>query len=160
MNEYGASRIKRAYNAMQQGIRHYQAQVGVEIYWYAYNPDDNIATHDVYDEGGRSWKPGVRLPAMLPNVDYATEVDREAGLQQVREIQLLIQPEMWQRRGLPDPKSRDRVLDRLRFDGLLYEVSRFQLEGRIGRFYAIYVVNATELLGEESDWDPAMTERT
>ena len=129
------------------------------MFWYVYNPDDQIASDDVYDEGGRSWKSGVRLPVLPVSVEQAAEQDESGGLFQVRRINVKIIPDMWQRRGLPDPTSRDRGLDRIKFERVTYEVRKFQLAGRIGRFYSIYLVTGIEVLPEEVDWDPAMTDQ-
>lgn len=159
----------------------YYRQIGEEIVWFQFDPEGS-RWDDLFDEGGRTYKPGVRLPALWVDQIEDPEQYSSEGRRPRQRFRCAVSARELVNRGighageeahgrrlddpeLPAPSPAqdgrplaawldDRLNDVLFYDRRFYAVSNFQIRGRAQFADAIIGVSALELIpDDESVYD-------
>jgi hypothetical protein len=147
--------VKRHLGEVQKAFRWYQRTIGTTVIWYAF---DRAATtkDDIYDEGPeRRWKPGFVLPVLHVARTERAETAREEGYYDMGSAHLVISPHQAAAAGLDDPwDAESQLFDRFLWDGTVFEVRTWQIQGRMRRFEVVVGATAQEVAPEEYFNDP------
>lgn len=162
---------RRETQHIQREMLRYHNQIGENVVWFRF--DVNGSTYDtVYDEGGRMYWPGINVPTLWIDQGEAPEQYLPEGRRPVMTLRFAV----WARAiaevgvGVQEAhghrswdagliKSKwfdDRLNDIVYYDGRYWEISNFQIRGRI-REDNIVGVTCTETYPEDEyvfDWPP------
>jgi hypothetical protein len=120
-------------------------KVGEAVIWFKFDPDSSY--DEVYDEGGRAYLPGVALAILYMNQMEEQENYSDQGRRPTMRIHFAASARSMNEVGvgateahggrqqdvkpIAKPWWEDRLNDLLYYDGRFYEISDFQLRGRI-----------------------------
>lgn len=146
-----------------------QNTIGEAVVWFKFDTA-NSNYDDVYDEGGREYLPGVLVPMLWVDDQEAAEVYDDQGRRPTQRIRFAVSgKQMWETLGditeahgarwwdtKPDGKPwwNDRLNDLVYYGGRFYEVSNYQIRGRIQETDLIIGVTGIETQPQdERVWD-------
>ena len=125
----------------------FQGKMGEALIWYKFDPARSHYDR-VYDEGSRVYERGIRIPILWVDQTEATEDYAPEGRRPTQRIRFAIQANVLFEAGisvteahgnrLQDSPTKeesgwhdDRNHDIIYFDGRYYEISGFQIRGRV-----------------------------
>lgn len=178
--------VRREIAHINKEYESYYRVIGEEVVWFKFDP---VASRfdDVYDEGGRRYLPGIRIPALwLDQVEDPEQYSGE-GRRPRQRLRFAVSAEEIKQRGVgaeeahsrrlndepPPPPSPpqlgrpeapwldDRLNDVIYYDHRYYTISNFQIRGRAQYTDAIIGVSALEMIVEDEtvfDFFPVGTE--
>jgi hypothetical protein len=117
--------------------------------WYEFDPQSSV-TPDLFDEGGRRWKPPIGM-AML----WITETeDPEANSREGRRTQSTIRGafsvQSARQSGLSDPTEYTRHLnDILLYNMRFYSINTYEVHGRVGQTDVVIGFSGIEIYPDE-----------
>lgn len=148
---------------IQKEFQRYHQKVGESVVWFMFDTT-NSSYNTVYDEGGRKYWPGILVPILWVDQIEPPEQVLPEGRRPVFALRFAVAARTMYETGIGvhestghrvwDPgliKStwfNDRVNDVLYYDGRYFEVSNFQIRGRI-REDVIVGVSCTEVYPED-----------
>lgn len=137
-----------------KAITDFQRQIGATVIWYEWNPE-STPDDTIYDQYGRDWHPGKPMPLYSIIRDEGAEVPSAEGFYTVDTIHCAALLEQLRRAGLSDPYNAQRHLrDRFSWDGFIWEVRRWAIQGRLQTMEATVGIDATKVTEEEMRHDP------
>lgn len=166
------SYVWKQYNA-------YYDTIGEEVIWFPFDTVDS-RYDDVYDEGNKTYKTGIRMPALWVDQIEDPEQYTGEGRRPTKRLRFAVSARSLQERGVPvfdahgrrmydvppvapdpdqygrpeSPWLDDRLNDIVFYDGRFWAVSDFQLRGRAKEFNQIVGVSALEIdPRDENLWD-------
>lgn len=144
-------------------FQRYQQKVGETIVWFMFNTAES-SYNSVYDEGGRSYWPGTTVPILWVDQIEPPEQYLPEGRRPVFTLRFAVSAKVMSECGIGAQEStghrtwdqglingkwfNDRVNDIIYYDGRYYEVSNFQIRGRI-REDVIIGISCTETYIED-----------
>jgi hypothetical protein len=150
----------------------YQMVMGEVIIWYMFDRDTTIYD-DVYDEsglGGKRYRPGKQVPVLWIDQIEPTETYEPEGRRPTNRIRCGISAQVINNVGIgadeasggrvwddgPDYPGfwADRAHDLAYYDGRYYEVSNFQIRGRVQEQDVIIGVSGIETQPDDRQFDP------
>ena len=153
--------------------------IGEEVIWFKFDTDAS-QWDDVYDEGGRSYKPGIRVPALWVDQIEDPEQYSGEGRRPTQRLRFAVSASSLAMRGIntqeahgntigalkpsaPYPAQTgrpaaawldDRLNDVVFYDNRFYSLSNFQIRGRLQTQDVVIGVAGIELiLDDEVDFD-------
>ena len=152
----------------------YYRQVGEQVVWFKFDVDGS-KYDDIYDTGGRSYLPGIRMPILWVDQIEDPEQYSEMGRRPTQRIRFAVSSRMMVDRGIstyeahghqldsrkpgpphpPQPGRAetpwldDRLNDVIFYDNRFYSVSNFQIRGRVRNKDSIIGVAGLELIPED-----------
>ena len=153
--------------------------VGEEVVWFKF---DTIQTRydDIYDEGMRTYKTGIRIPAMWVDQIEDPEQYSAEGRRPTKRLRFAVSSRSLQERGIPvfdahgrriydEPPTKpdpaqdgrpaspwldDRLNDIVFYDGRFWAISDFQVRGRAKEQDMVIGVSSIEIdPRDENIWD-------
>jgi len=165
---------RREANHIWKEFGRFQHQVGENVVWFCFDTA-NSQYDDVYDEGGRKYKPGLNVAVLWIDQVEGTEQYTPEGKRPSQSLRFAVAARMLYESGISDREAHghrvwdaglinetwfeDRLNDVVYYDGRYYEVVNFQIRGRI-REDVIIGVTGTETYPEDDtvfDYTPAST---
>jgi hypothetical protein len=158
---------REALNVYKQFDR-YHGVVGESLVWFKFDTVESTY-HDVYDEGGREYQDGTLVPVLWVDQIEATETYGPEGERPTQRLRFAVSAQRLRECGvstteahglrsydeiLDAPWTDDRLHDVVYYDGRFYEVSNFQIRGRV--FMEDVVIGVTGIETQPSDeriWD-------
>lgn len=164
--------IDREYN------RFYR-QIGEKVVWFPFDTEKSDY-HDIYDEGGRTYRPGIHMPVLWIDQIEDPEQYSGEGRRPTQRLRFAVSARALALRGVSPyeahgndiggerptspvppqigrpsaPWLDDRLNDVVFYDQRFYAVSQFQIRGRLRTQDVIIGVAAIELLvDDEADFD-------
>ena len=157
----------------------FYATIGEEVIWF---PFDTVESRydDIYDEGSKTYKTGIRMPALWVDQVEDPEQYSAEGRRPTKRLRFAVSARSLQERGVatldahgrrmydvppvapnpaqygrPDsPWLDDRLNDVVFYDGRFFAVSDFQIRGRAKEMDLIIGVAALEVdMRDEGIWD-------
>ena len=131
--------------AIQRHFNWYHKAIGEAVIYFKFNADDSEYDR-VYDEGFRRYHTGVRIPILWVDQMEAVEDYAAEGRRPTQRIRLAVAARAMYESGVSitevhgnrlqdsSPSKiwrRDRMEDIFYYDGRFYEVSGFQIRGRL-----------------------------
>lgn len=137
-----------------------QKEWGTFVEWYRFNEDASLAD-DLYDVGApRRWHPPLRVPVLWVIRREGVDTYDQDGLYTSDTLQVAVAKHVMRDKlhwvNL-DLAVRDYLRDRIRFEGVVFTVSSFQLEGQLLDRDTIIGINANKVRDEQYLWDPEFT---
>lgn len=153
--------------------------IGEEIVWFKFDTDGS-QWDNVYDEGGKSYQPGVRIPALWVDQIEDPEQYSGEGRRPTQRLRFAVSASTLAMRGIgvdeahgsslghvrpsapvPEQIGRpysawwdDRLNDVVFYDNRFYAISQYQIRGRLQTEDVVIGIAAIELVIEdESDFD-------
>jgi hypothetical protein len=141
----------------------YHQKMGESVVWF---PFDTVSSHyyGTYDEGGRAYLPGILVPILWVDQIEAPEQYTSEGRRPVQGLRFAISAKAVYEVGLSDREAHghrvwdaglinnswfdDRSNDICYYNGRYYEVSNYQIRGRL-REDVIIGITATETYPED-----------
>lgn len=136
---------RRELNHIFKELAHFHNKVGEGVIWFRFDTA-NSQYDDVYDENGKTYLPGVAVPALWIDQVEDREVYSAEGRRPTQRIRLAISARslaecgidpteahggrLWDDITTSDPWWDDRLNDILYYDGRYYEISNFSIRGR------------------------------
>lgn len=155
----------------------FYATVGEEVIWFPFDTDGS-RYDDVYDEGFKTYKTGIRMPVLWVDQIEDTEQYSAEGRRPTKRLRFAVSFRTLQERGVPvfdahgrriydDPPAApdqygrpespwldDRVNDAVFYDGRFFAISDFQIRGRAKEMDQVVGVSAIEVdPRDENLWD-------
>ena len=147
--------VRRETNHIWNEYTRYRNQVGEEVIWFQFSVDDS-RYDDVYDEGGKTYKTGIRMPVLWVDQIEDPEQYSSEGRRPTQRIRFAISAREMQHRGIDtreahgkmfdqvppvppipsqygrpeSPWLDDRLNDVIYYDRRFYTISNFQIRGR------------------------------
>lgn len=157
----------------------FYATIGEEVVWF---PFDTVESRydDIYDEGAKTYRTGIRMPALWVDQIEDPEQYSAEGRRPTKRLRFAVSARSLQERGVatfdshgrrmydvppvpPDPSQLgrpespwldDRLNDVVFYDGRFFAVSDFQIRGRAKEMDLIIGVSAIEIdPRDENLWD-------
>ena len=171
--------VRREIAHINKEYEAYHRVIGEEVVWFRFD-SVNSRWDDTYDEGGRRYLPGIRLPALWVDQIEDPEQYSGEGRRPRQRIRFAVSAEEMKQRGVgaeevhgrrlndqpPDapfpaqagrplgPWLDDRLNDVVYYDHRYYSISNFQVRGRAQYTDAIVGVSGLELIpDDESIYD-------
>jgi hypothetical protein len=151
-------------------IARFQRYTGTTVLWYEWagvidtTPDVSEGIEDLYDEGGLAATQARRWVAPKPMPVYSVirqedvETPSAEGMYTVETIHISALLEQLRAAGLSDPyDARRHLFDRIVWDGRVYEIRRYQIQGRLQNYETTVGIDATRVMPEEMINDPDFT---
>lgn len=143
-------------------ISRFQRKVGAQVLWYEFDKE-NTETDDLYDEGsstgGRMWKTPRRIPVYSVIRTEGAEVPGAEGQYTVDSIHFSALLEQLRRFGLSEPfNAQKHINDRIVWDNFVWEIRRYQIQGRLQEYETTVGVDATKVTPDEMINDPQFGE--
>ncbi len=150
-------------------VARFQRYAGTTVLWYEWegvidtSPDTpgSIGLEDLYDEGGgsitqtRQWYAPKPMPVYSVIRQEDVEAPSAEGMYTVETIHFSALLEQLRAAGLSDPyDARKHLFDRVVWDNRVYEIRRYQLQGRLQNYETTVGVDATRVMPEEMVNDP------
>ena len=122
----------------------YQDDIGEACVYFKFDAV-NSKYDDVYDEGGRRYEPGIRIPILWVDQSEASEDYSPEGRRPTQRVRLAVSARELHGAGISVTEAHgnrltdgspslvwryDRAHDIMYYDGRYYEVSAFQIRGR------------------------------
>lgn len=147
-------------------IARFQRAVGTTVLWYEWEgvvdttPTVSEGIEDLYDEGGvvttqgRRWYPPKPMPVYSVIRQEDVEAPSAEGMYAVDSIHVAALLEQLRQAGLSDPyDARKHLFDRLVWDNRVYEIRRYQIQGRLNQYETTVGIDATRVMPEEMQGD-------
>lgn len=178
--------VRREIAHINKEYESYYRVIGEEVVWFRFDTV-NSRWDDVYDEGGNTYLPGVRIPALWIDQIEDPEQYSGEGRRPRQRLRFAVSAEELKQRGIgaeeahgrriydekgspPRPAQvgrplaawlDDRLNDVVYYDGRYYAISNFQIRGRAQYTDAIVGVSALEEIVEDEtiyDFFPSRTQ--
>lgn len=155
--------IETEHGLINKGISAYQGEVGQDIVWFSFDTAEAAADDetDIYDEGTaanpRRWKAGIKIPVYSIIREEGAEVPSGEGFYTVDTIHFSALLEQLKQRGLPNVyDAQSKLFDRIVWDGMVWEIRRYQIQGRLAarNLETVVGIDATRVKSEEMVNDP------
>ena len=136
---------RREVRAIHRHFASYHRDIGESLIYYKFDADES-AYDRVYDEGNRQYQRGVRMPVLWLDQMEAMENYAPEGRRPTQRIRLAVSSRSLHECGISITEAhgnqlnsespsevwrRDRMHDIFYYDGRFYEVSGFQIRGRV-----------------------------
>ena len=136
---------RREVREMWRHMDGYQTTVGEAIVWFKFDPVNSLYDR-VYDEGYRRYESGLRIPVLWIDQSEAAEDYAPEGRRPTQRIRLAVSAIKLYEAGISVTEAHgnrltdtspsevwrlDRVNDLFYYDNRYYEVSAFQIRGRV-----------------------------
>lgn len=159
--------LRREQNHVFKEMDRYQNKIGEGIVWFKF---DTESSYDrVYNEGGKHYLPGIAVPVLWVDQIEDNETYSDVGRRPTQRLRTAVSARtmnevgigaeeahggrMWDTKPDGKPWWDDRLNDILYYDGRFYEVSSFQIRGRM-RADSVIGVSAIETqLEDDRIWD-------
>jgi hypothetical protein len=166
--------VRREMAHINKEYQYYYRTVGEEVVWFQFDTDAS-RFDDLYDEGGRTYLPGVRVPALWVDQVEDPEQYSSEGRRPRQRLRFAVSAEELTQRGIgtteapgrqlgQDPPAPplppqigrelspwldDRNNDVVYYDRRFYAVSNFQIRGRAQYIDMIIGVSAIETIPDD-----------
>jgi len=160
-------RIRDHFRHTNRAVSAFQKYVGTTILWFEWEgmvdvtPSQSEGIEDLYDEGGvaptqnRQWHSPKPMPVYSVIRTEDVEAPSPEGMYTVDSIHFSALLEQLRQAGLNDPyDARKHLFDRVLWDGRIYEIRRYQIQGRIEHYETTVGIDATRVMPEEMINDP------
>lgn len=137
---------RRETNNIFKQLERFQNTIGEGIIWFRFDTSTSVYD-DVYDEGGRTYLPGLAVPVLWIDQIEDTETYSAEGRRPTQRFRSAVSAKAMAEAGIggteahggrlwdtkPDGKPwwDDRSNDVIYYDGRFYEISNFQIRGRV-----------------------------
>ena len=148
---------------IEREFTRYQGKVGENVIWFPFDTA-NSQYSGTYDEGGRAYLPGINVPIMWVDQIEAPEQYLPEGKRPVQGLRFAVSAKALYEVGLSDREAHghrtwdvglindswfnDRSNDICYYNGRYYEISNYQIRGRI-REDVIVGITCTETYPED-----------
>ena len=137
-----------------------QKEWGLTVEWFRFD-QENTDVDDIYDVGAaRRWKPPLLMPTLWVIREEGSDTFDQEGLYTTETLQVAVAKHVLRDKlhwvDL-DRNVRERLNDRLRFEGHVYTISSFQLQGQLLRRDTIIGIMANKVRSDQYVWDPEFT---
>lgn len=148
-------RLDREVGMVNRVVARYQRLVGQEIQWYEWDSADSTVD-TVYDEGGeRTWRAPKTIRVIWIIRREGVEIPNERGFYVTDSIHFLFSVAQVTADGLSDPLSAaQHEKDRIVWDGDVWDIREYHVEGRIGTKTVTIGVDAVQVKPDEYANDP------
>lgn len=141
----------------------YHTDMGEAILYYVFDAENSVYDR-VYDEGYRRYHTAVRIPLLWVDQQEATEEYSPEGRRPTQRLRLSVSAQSMYEAGISvtevhgnrlqdtSPSTdwrQDRVHDILYYDGRYYEVSAFQIRGRVRGEDVVIGITAIETFPDD-----------
>lgn len=163
-------RVRDHLRHTNKAITAFQGYTGTTVLWYEWEgvvdttpdaPGADTGLEDLYDEGGgsstqaRRWKAPKQMPVYSVIRQEDVETPSAEGMYTVETIHLTALLEQLRQHGLREPyDARKHLFDRIVWDGRVYEIRRYQIQGRLQNYETTVGIDATRVMPEEMVNDP------
>jgi hypothetical protein len=146
----------------------YHQKVGESVVWYRFDTV-NSQYSSVYDEGGRSYLPGILVPILWVDQIESPEQYMPEGRRPVQTIRFAVSAKAMYEVGIGDREAHghrvwdeglvnntwfdDRSNDICYYNGRYYEISNFQIRGRIREDVVIGLTGTEVYIEDERIFD-------
>ena len=154
---------RRETQHIQREMLRLQQQIGENVVWFKFDPD--ATTYDsVYNESGRRYLKGINVPVLWIDQGEAPEQYTSEGRRPVMSLRFAVQSRaisevhigtqeahghrIYDRGLIKGDYFDDRLSDVVYYDGRYWEITNFQIRGRI-REDQIVGVTCTEIYVED-----------
>jgi len=145
----------------------YQRKVGESVVWFKFDVDTS-EYDDVYNEGGKFYRPGILVPCLWVDEVEDMETYQDVGRRPTQRIRLAVSARTMnevtvgavevhgarEQDTKPDaPWYDDRLNDIFWYSGRWYAVSNFQVKGRMRGDTTVGVSGIETMLEDDRLWD-------
>lgn len=149
----------------------YQRSIGETLIYYKFDAEESVYD-DVYDEGYRRYEPGIRIPILWVDQSEAPEDYAPEGRRPTQRIRLALSARDVHEAGISVTEVHgnrltdtspsivwryDRMHDIFYYDNRFYEISAFQVRGRVKGEDVIVGVTGIETFPDDDmkfDYEP------
>jgi hypothetical protein len=140
---------RRELQRINRQMRQYHAAAGEGVLWYEFAAEDYVQDNYL-NAGGRSYKPGIIVPAMWVSEYEDDETSDPEGRRYVPTLRLAVNVGMARHAGMSDVEDARRHLnDILLYSRTLWNVNSYQIRGRLRNESTIIGVSAHKIYPDE-----------